>query len=237
MAEQDKGTVENPVKPGDNIVVDPKNPFTSLTVISIIVAAIAAVLQKYGYTVSTDLQSDTVQKALDVIQFAGGVGAIVGRWRASRPLGVNKDLKRVVVKLVPLFLVLSLVSAPVSCAVLPGQDPIAVNAERTLKSGDVTVNTFLKLEKQNYAVLASTAPDVVRFANKVRDPKTGYKPISQAVEDSIKAYEAISRSTNSTPEDRAEAEKKMNDALADLEKLLVEIRDNTTQVHLKVDKL
>jgi hypothetical protein len=105
-----------------------------------------------------------------------------------------------------------------------GQDPVAVNAERSLKLADTTVDTFLQLEKANYDLLSRSAPVVISFANTVRST---YPQLSKDYEDAIKGYEAVPSTSN---------EQRMNAALAALNALLNDVRAHTATIHEKGGK-
>lgn len=106
------------IVPGDTIAVEPKNPLTSVTVIGVIVFTVASLLKKYGYKISDELLNDTVQAILTIFQLiVGPIVAIIGRWRATRPLGIGSTTKAVTVKLLPFAFVLILMPG---CAALKG---------------------------------------------------------------------------------------------------------------------
>lgn len=56
-----------------------------------------------------------------------------------------------------------------SCAsILPGNDAILVNAERTTSLAYTTFDSFLSFERQQDAYVKVSAPEVHRFANSLR---------------------------------------------------------------------
>lgn len=58
------------------------------------------------------------------------------------------------------------------CATLnPGVDPIEVRAEQTLSVAFATMDTFLKLAHQQEARLKTVAPQVLKFADWLREPQ------------------------------------------------------------------
>jgi hypothetical protein len=126
--------------------------------------------------------------------------------------------------LATVLLVLSFALPGCLAPVNPNSDPVAVNAERSLKLADTTVDTFLKLEKANYELIAKSAPGVVSFANTVR---ATYPQLSKDYEDAIKAYEAVPSSSN---------EQKMNAAIAAVNQLLIDVRAHTATIHEKGGK-
>jgi hypothetical protein len=128
--------------------------------------------------------------------------------------------------LAPVLLVLAF-AAPgcsVFAPIAAGNDPVAVNAERSLKLADTTVDTFLKLEKANVELLQQSAPQVITFANQVR---ATYPTLSKQYEDAIREYETAGTS---------DAESKMNAALAALNTLLLDVRTYTQTIHAKGGK-
>jgi hypothetical protein len=56
------------------------------------------------------------------------------------------------------------------CAsILPGHDPVVVNAERTVKISFDTFDTFLKLEYDNREQLKKISPDILKAADNIRN--------------------------------------------------------------------
>lgn len=52
--------------------------------------------------------------------------------------------------------------------ILPGNDPIVVNGERTIKIAFETFDTFLKLEYDNRENLKKISPEIFNVAEKIR---------------------------------------------------------------------
>ena len=72
------------------------------------------------------------------------------------------------------------------CAsILPGNDPIVVNAERTVGIALDTMDTFLKMEYDNREALKKISPEIFNVAEKIRH--NGVRWIETATS-SIKAY-------------------------------------------------
>lgn len=56
-----------------------------------------------------------------------------------------------------------------SCAtLLPGNDPVVVNAERTANLASDTFDTFLKIEYDNHTALESVSPEIGKYAESLR---------------------------------------------------------------------
>lgn len=55
------------------------------------------------------------------------------------------------------------------CAtILPGNDPVVVNAERTANLASDTFDTFLKIEYDNRAALETVSPEIHKYAESLR---------------------------------------------------------------------
>lgn len=54
------------------------------------------------------------------------------------------------------------------CALLPGQDPIVVNAERATAIAMDTFDSFMKYEFDNRVALARVSPDIHKVAERIR---------------------------------------------------------------------
>lgn len=55
------------------------------------------------------------------------------------------------------------------CAtLLPGNDPVVVNAERTANLASDTFDTFLKIEYDNHAALETVSPEIGKYAETLR---------------------------------------------------------------------
>lgn len=68
-------------------------------------------------------------------------------------------------KLAPIVLCLLLGAC---ASILPGSDPILVNAERTTSLAYTTFDSFLSLERQQEVYVKANAPAVHKFANSLR---------------------------------------------------------------------
>ncbi len=80
---------------------------------------------------------------------------------------------------IPVFLLVGTVAGALffsGCAGLaPGADALVVRAEQTLTGAEATFDTFLQLDDQNRALVATKAPPVHAFAEWLRVPQTfGY---------------------------------------------------------------
>ena len=74
------------------------------------------------------------------------------------------------------------------CAtILPGNDPVVVRAEQTLKSSVTIMHSFLTYEEKNRIVLLQTQPEVNIVAEKIRREAP---PIIQSVKMRIRDYKA-----------------------------------------------
>jgi hypothetical protein len=72
----------------------------------------------------------------------------------------NKTL----VSLIAVFLLFG-----VGCSTIaPGNDPIVVRAEQTVKAAVTVIDSFLKFEYDNRMVLATSRPEIKLFADKLR---------------------------------------------------------------------
>jgi hypothetical protein len=81
-----------PIRAGDNVLVEPKSPFSSTVVHGLIVAVVARLVrvgvEKYFPGLVTEEQ--WVPIATELVGWAvGGVLILYGRWHASRPLGLG----------------------------------------------------------------------------------------------------------------------------------------------------
>ena len=94
------------------------------------------------------------------------------------------------------FVILALVS----CSTLPGNDPVVVNAEKITAVAYTTIDTFLKLEYENQALVKSKLPQVHAFAEQLRQHAQAYL---QAARDATKAYKAAKNSGTASALDSA----------------------------------
>jgi len=71
-----------------------KNPFTSVTVAGILIAFLSNFLPSVGVEVNVDAANDFVDQVKaaypEFVEVVGLVIALVGRWRATRPLSFSK---------------------------------------------------------------------------------------------------------------------------------------------------
>lgn len=117
-----------------------------------------------------------------------------------------------------LLLVMGLVLS--GCApIQPGQDAVAVNAERSYALAFDTVDAFLKLEDANRDLCRAKLPAVHAFAEQTR--KTA-PPVVSACRDAIRAYESAS-----TPDNKS----KLDAALAALESVSASAQSYAAQIH------
>lgn len=79
-------------------------------------------------------------------------------------------------KTLPIILVLFLVS----CAILSGNDPVLVNAERTTALAFDTFDSFFALERGQEAYVKAHAPAVHTFANTLRRNAPKYLATARA---------------------------------------------------------
>jgi uncharacterized membrane protein len=71
-----------------------KNPFTSVTIIGIAIAAASNFLPTVGIEVNQDATVDLVEHAKvaypEIVEAIGLILALIGRWRATQPLSFSK---------------------------------------------------------------------------------------------------------------------------------------------------
>jgi len=71
-----------------------KNPFTSITVYGLAIAALASFLPSVGINVNVDAANDFVEHAKGgwpkVIEAFGFLLALYGRWKATQPLSFSR---------------------------------------------------------------------------------------------------------------------------------------------------
>lgn len=74
-----------------------KNPLTSVTVAGIAIAFLANFLPSVGVEVNVDAANDFVDRAKaaypEIVEAVGLVVALIGRWRATRPLSFSKKAR------------------------------------------------------------------------------------------------------------------------------------------------
>jgi hypothetical protein len=92
------------------------------------------------------------------------------------------------------FLIASLIGIGCS-SILPGNDPLVVRAEQSLKGADVTFNTFVSVEYVNRAQLLAINPQIEKLADKVR---VGWTNWAQKLDSALLAYKH-----SKTPENAA----------------------------------
>lgn len=67
-----------------------KNPFKSLTIWGIVIAAVASFLEKFGVHIDLDTTNILLEEAVnawpEILEAAGLVMAFIGRVRASKPI-------------------------------------------------------------------------------------------------------------------------------------------------------
>lgn len=115
------------------------------------------------------------------------------------------------------------------CASVPeGQDLVVVRAEQSLSIGFDTIDTFLKIEHDNQALIKAKVPEVHAFAEKLRAKVTvGGKTqpfgisVIQSATDVKNAYKR-----NRTPENKAN----LISALAALEGIVRETQQHLTAI-------
>jgi uncharacterized membrane protein len=71
-----------------------KNPFTSVTIIGIAIAAASNFLPAVGIEVNQDAAIDLAERVKaaypEIVEAIGLIVALVGRWRATQPLSFSK---------------------------------------------------------------------------------------------------------------------------------------------------
>jgi hypothetical protein len=85
--------------------------------------------------------------------------------------------------------------ALVSCATMPGSDPVVVNSEKTTQVAFDVFDAFVTLEHNNRAQLAAVSPEIHKYAEVIRRNGLTWLGTARSL---TKAYK-----TNRTPENKA----------------------------------
>lgn len=80
---------------------------------------------------------------------------------------MNKQIKNTIGAVI-LFQFLAISFVLGGCKLLPGQDPVVVNAERTTAIALDTFDAFLKFEYEKKEELAKISPDIHKVAENIR---------------------------------------------------------------------
>lgn len=104
------------------------------------------------------------------------------------------------------------------CKTLTGNDPVVVDAEKSTSIAFETINTFLKLEYDNQAIIKQQAPAVHTYANYVRIHSPQWISTARALTNAYKS--------NRTPANKAN----LQTALAVLTQAISQIGQYTTKI-------
>jgi hypothetical protein len=105
------------------------------------------------------------------------------------------------------------------CATTAGNDPVVVSAEKTNSIAVETINTFLKLEREDQDLVKAKLPQVHTYANYVRVNAPKWIATAQAL---TAAYK-----NNRTPENKAN----LQTAQDVLSEAIRQITTYTSQIH------
>jgi hypothetical protein len=173
-----------------------KSALTSTTIWGLIIATF---LQRKGYVISDELQGEAVNWITGAAQVIAALMVLIGRWRATKPLSLSGGVKYAVI----LLSVGLIGSTSVGCAVTPpGQDPVIVNTQSTIKTLYDTVHLFAQLDNDNREFMKANFPQVHAAAESLRkrDPATGKAAAEKAFDDAwaaLDAYRAVGSSAGS----------------------------------------
>jgi hypothetical protein len=131
-----------------------------------------------------------------------------------------KKLQQQISPVLAAFLILAAFSGQGGCSgILPGNDPVVVDAEKTTRIAVETFNTFFKLEFDNRALVLEKAPKIHEYANYARLHSPQWIASARAL--------TITYKTNRTSENKAN----LQTALKVLQDAIDQATKYTTQIH------
>lgn len=120
----------------------------------------------------------------------------------------------------PVIIILAMLLG--ACAtILPGNDPVLVNAERTTSVAYTTFDSFFALERQQEVYVKANLPEVHKFANSLRANAPRYLAIARAT---TEAYR-LNRDENNKAT--------LNTAIAILQTAISQVQVYTSQITSK----
>lgn len=180
-----------------------KQPWESMTIWGVVVFALSSLLQRKGYVIDVDTQQASIAWMTAAGQAVGSLLALIGRWRASRPLTMTG--KRVSLRSTLLFCFMFTTIGFVGQISLTGCNPIApgseaavVRQEQALDASFVAIDQFLQVEDSVREWAKVNAKPVHAFAETLRRQGPA---VFLAYDQAIEAYKA-----SRTPDDKTKIE-------------------------------